>query len=101
MYPALRLAWQMIRHHRAAALPVTGTHVSHHLCLPWDIDPWRELNNGRTLTLFDLGRIPLARRTGLIAALGATAGGSPSRGRACATAGACGSSSGSRCARAW
>ena len=24
-----------------------------------------ELNNGRTLTLFDLGRIPMARRMGL------------------------------------
>jgi acyl-CoA thioesterase FadM len=43
--------------------------VSHHLCLPWDIDLWRELNNGRTLTLYDLGRIPLAGRVGLIGVL--------------------------------
>jgi hypothetical protein len=28
-----------------------------------------ELNNGRTLTLLDLGRLPLARRVGLMAAL--------------------------------
>jgi hypothetical protein len=27
---------------------------------------WAELNNGRTLTIFDLGRIPLAIRTGLV-----------------------------------
>ena len=48
---------------------MTGTHVSHHYCLPWDIDLWRELNNGRTLTLYDLGRIPLAGRVGLIKVL--------------------------------
>jgi len=28
-----------------------------------------ELNNGRTLTLYDLGRIPMVRRTGLIGAM--------------------------------
>ncbi|TDA89988.1 thioesterase family protein, partial [Halomonas marinisediminis] len=28
-----------------------------------------ELNNGRTLTLFDLGRIPLGQRAGLLALL--------------------------------
>lgn len=50
----------------APRLPLTGTHVSHHICWPWDLDPWRELNNGRALTLYDLGRIPLAVRTGLI-----------------------------------
>ena len=44
---------------------MTGTHVSHHVILPWDLDPFLELNNGRTLTLFDLGRIPLGLRTGL------------------------------------
>ncbi|RBI67594.1 thioeseterase [Roseovarius sp. TE539] len=69
MYPVLRLIWQMARHRRAPSLPPTGTHVSHHRCLPWDIDLWRELNNGRTLTLYDLGRIPLAGRIGLIAVL--------------------------------
>jgi acyl-CoA thioesterase FadM len=30
---------------------------------------WMELNNGRTLTLYDLGRIPLASRAGLLEAL--------------------------------
>jgi acyl-CoA thioesterase FadM len=28
-----------------------------------------ELNNGRTLTLYDLGRLPFAMRTGLVAAM--------------------------------
>ena len=53
----------------APPLPILGTHVSHHICWPWDIDPWMELNNGRTLTLFDLGRIPLVLRTGLVGVL--------------------------------
>jgi len=69
MYPFLRMVWQLSRHRRAAPLPVTGTHVSRHICLPWDIDLWMELNNGRTLTLYDLGRIPLAVRTGLVGVL--------------------------------
>jgi acyl-CoA thioesterase FadM len=69
MYPFLRLIWQMHKHRKSPSLPVTGTHVSRHYCLPWDIDLWRELNNGRTLTLYDLGRIPLAGRAGLIAVL--------------------------------
>ncbi len=65
MYPVPRLFWQMFKHRKDARLPLTGTHVSHHYCLPWDLDLWWELNNGRTLTLFDMGRIPLAGRTGL------------------------------------
>lgn len=69
MYPVLRMAWQLFRHRNAPPLAVTGCHVSRHMCLPWDIDLWMELNNGRTLTLYDLGRIPLAWRTGLVGIL--------------------------------
>lgn len=69
MYPFIRMAWQFWLHRKAPPLPVTGTHVSRHVCLPWDIDMWMELNNGRTLTLYDLGRMPLAWRTGLWRAL--------------------------------
>ncbi|WP_371170421.1 acyl-CoA thioesterase [Aliiroseovarius sp. 2305UL8-7] len=65
MYPFIRMTKELIKNARAEPLPVTGTHISHHRCWPWDIDLWRELNNGRTLTLYDLGRIPLAGRTGL------------------------------------
>jgi len=65
MYPAIRMAWQLWLHRKAPPLALTDTHVSRHICLPWDIDIWMELNNGRTLTLYDLGRIPLAVRTGL------------------------------------
>lgn len=69
MYPLIRFAKEVIKFRKAPPLGPTDTHVSHHMCLPWDIDPWMELNNGRTLTLFDLGRIPLAMRTGLVRAL--------------------------------
>lgn len=69
MYPVIRMFAQFAKHRRDPPLPVTGTHVSRHVCLPWDVDLWMELNNGRTLTLYDLGRIPLAHRCGLIAAL--------------------------------
>lgn len=69
MYPLIRMVYQIHRHRKDPPLPLTGTHVSQHYCLPWDIDLWRELNNGRTLTLYDLGRIPLAMRVGLVSVL--------------------------------
>ncbi len=69
MYPYFRMAKELWKFRDSDALPILGTHVSHHMCWPWDIDPWMELNNGRTLTLYDLGRLPLGRRTGLHAVL--------------------------------
>ena len=69
MYPVFRLAKEILRWRKAPPLGVLETHVSHHLCWPWDLDPWRELNNGRTLTLYDLGRLPFAQRIGLVRAL--------------------------------
>ncbi|SMR83406.1 Acyl-CoA thioesterase FadM [Aliiroseovarius halocynthiae] len=69
MYPFIRMIKEMVKFAKAEPLPVDGIHVSHHRCWPWDIDLWRELNNGRTLTMYDLGRIPLASRTGLSRAL--------------------------------
>jgi acyl-CoA thioesterase FadM len=65
MYPFFRMAKELWVHRNADPLPMLGTHRSHHRCWPWDLDPWIELNNGRTLTLYDLGRIPLAMRMGL------------------------------------
>lgn len=69
MYPFIRLAYQFFRHRNDANLGPTDTHVSHHICWPWDLDLWNELNNGRTLTLYDMGRLPLAKRAGLIEGL--------------------------------
>ncbi len=69
MYPVLRFAIEMAITAQAGPLPLDGTHVSRHTCMPWDIDPFLELNNGRMLTLADLGRIPLVVRTGLFSTL--------------------------------
>ncbi|TDL78468.1 acyl-CoA thioesterase [Palleronia sediminis] len=69
MYPYARLGLEIARFRRAPRLGLFDTHVSHHRCWPQDLDPWIELNNGRTLTLYDLGRIVLIRRTGIVAAM--------------------------------
>ncbi len=69
MYPFLRFAKEMLKFRNAPPLGLLDTHISHHRCWPWDLDPWTELNNGRTLTLYDLGRIPMAMRTGLTGVL--------------------------------
>ena len=69
MYPVFRLAYQVLKHKNDPKIPFTGTFTSTHICWPWDIDIWWELNNGRTLTLYDMGRIPLAMNSGLWDAL--------------------------------
>lgn len=69
MYPLIRFAKELIKFRNAPALAPLEAHVSTHRCWPWDLDPWIELNNGRTLTLYDLGRIPMAQRAGLIGIL--------------------------------
>lgn len=69
MYPFLRMTAELLRARRLPPLDPFAHHVSHHRIWPGDIDPWMELNNGRALTLFDLGRVPFVVRIGLIAAL--------------------------------
>lgn len=66
MYPFIRFALEMVKVSRKRKLALGEVHQSSHICWPWDLDPWRELNNGRTLTLYDLGRLPMTWRTGLI-----------------------------------
>lgn len=70
MYPVFRLGWHIFRYRNAPVLPVGGVHECSVICRPWDIDLWRELNNGRTLTLYDLGRVVLIRRSRLVSAMG-------------------------------
>lgn len=65
MFPFVRLAKEFIVHRKAPDLPIDGVHISRHMCLPWDLDMFMELNNGRTLSLFDLGRLVLAKRIGM------------------------------------
>ena len=69
MYPFLRTVKELIKYRKATRLPIGGVHVSHHICWPWDLDMRGELNNGRTLSNFELGRFGWAQRTGLITLL--------------------------------
>lgn len=69
MYPFIRLFKGMLLHPKADGTGPLDTVTSHHICWPWDLDLWRELNNGRTLTLYDLGRVPAGNRMGLSRAL--------------------------------
>lgn len=66
MYPVIRFAGSVLSARRAPPLSPFQAHVSTHRVWPWDLDPWWELNNGRTLTLYDLGRIPMAIRLGIV-----------------------------------
>ena len=69
MFPIVRLIKDLIVARHMPPLKLTDTHVSRHICWPWDLDIWLELNNGRAMTLYDLGRTMLAQRVGLIGAL--------------------------------
>lgn len=69
MFPIFRLIKDLLKARRMSPLSLTDTHVSSHICWPWDLDIWMELNNGRAMTLYDLGRTMLAQRVGLIGAL--------------------------------
>ncbi len=71
MYPFIRMTKAVLVSRALPRLGLFGTHLSHHICWPWDLDFWRELNNGRTLSLYDMGRVSLAIRTGLRAELAA------------------------------
>ena len=66
MYPFIRTALTLYRERRKPPLDVFDTHTLPMRCLPWDIDYFLEMNNGRVLTLLDIGRIGLATRIGLI-----------------------------------
>jgi len=69
MYPFVRLAKDMFLARNAPDLDTLGVHVSYHRCWPQDIDGFLEMNNGRILTILDLGRTVLAKRVGLLTAL--------------------------------
>ncbi len=70
MFPFVRIAKDT---YLASRMPrfeqLTDTHVSHHICWPHDLDFWLELNNGRALSIYDIGRTAMAQRAGLIKVL--------------------------------
>ncbi len=69
MFPFIRLAKDILVARKKSPLGLTDLHVSHHMVWPWDLDMFVELNNGRALTLYDLGRLGMAARNGLVSTL--------------------------------
>lgn len=69
MYPILRLAWHMLNSRIQGPMGIDETGIVHSHVGLLDIDVYSELNNGRTLTLLDLGRICFLQRIGLISAI--------------------------------
>ena len=69
MYPFVRLALVSRAAKRRDPLPIDGVGTLRLTCWPWDLDMFVEMNNGRVLTLYDLGRFDHAHRIGLIALL--------------------------------
>lgn len=69
MYPLRRQGLAILRARRMPDLAPGETHIDHMRAMPWDIDPFGDLNNGRIITLSDVGRVALAVRSGLIATM--------------------------------
>lgn len=63
MYPFLRMAAVIAAERRKPPLDLFDTHRMTLRCLPWDLDGFMEMNNGRVLTLYDLGRFAISVRT--------------------------------------
>lgn len=66
MYPFARFALLLVSEGRKPPIGLLDTHRLPLTCWPVDIDGFLEMNNGRILTLFDLGRFGLALRVGLL-----------------------------------
>ena len=66
MYPWIRFAREMLRARKMPALNVGETHATPLRCGIFDIDYQFEMNNGRIITLFDLGRVPMFVRMGVL-----------------------------------
>lgn len=64
MYPVVRLFSMFIRSSRAATISLVDVSEYSFICRPWDVDMFLELNNGRVLTLYDLGRFDMSVRNG-------------------------------------
>jgi acyl-CoA thioesterase FadM len=69
MYPFIRSFTIATAESRKPPLGLFDTHVLPLRCLPWDMDMFLEMNNGRVLTLYDLGRFALGTRIGLMKTL--------------------------------
>jgi acyl-CoA thioesterase FadM len=69
MYPFLRLGLNLFSARKLPPMNVLDLHVSQHRCRLVDCDIFMEMNNGRILTLYEMGRFQAAVRMGLWALL--------------------------------
>lgn len=69
MYPFLRLGWNLFAARKLPPMNPLEMHVSQHRCRLVDCDIFGEMNNGRILTLYEMGRFQAAVRMGLWALL--------------------------------
>lgn len=69
MYPFRRLLTTILKAKKSPKLAVDGISENSFHCMPWDLDLFMEMNNGRVVTLYDLGRFNLSIQTGLAAVL--------------------------------
>lgn len=61
----LRMLLLMVRNRRASSTSVWDTVTTPFRVVPTDLDVLRHMNNGRYLTLMDLGRVDLMQRSGM------------------------------------
>lgn len=67
MFPVVRIIKDYALARRMPPLEtLSEPHISQHICWPHDLDMFLEMNNGRALSLYDIGRIAMAQRVGLI-----------------------------------
>lgn len=69
MYPFFRLGWTLFSARKMPPMNPLDMHVSQHRCRLVDCDIFGEMNNGRILTLYEMGRFQAAVRMGLWALL--------------------------------
>jgi len=69
MYPIIRFLTTCIKAYLADQITIDNISATSFRIRPWDIDMFIELNNGRVLTLYDLGRFDFSIRMGLAKAL--------------------------------
>ena len=67
MYPLLRLIRVVVKSHFQEKLSFDTEYTDsvNLIVLPQDIDPFMELNNGRYVTLLDLGRFSLGAKVNM------------------------------------
>lgn len=65
MYPVIRIAKTFWEARKQGPMDILDVHVSQHRCWPQDLDVYLEMNNGRVLTILDIGRFGLSHRAGL------------------------------------